>query len=269
MFDTESLMKCFGAEKCEWSLSLLIMETRSRRRKLAANGTDIDVTRTVEQKRNSDDACLLLPEHSGDADRLKSATSAAATSEVPAEMSRRTRDGHCGLEGDKLNVALLMFLYVLQGIPLGIAASIPYLLTSRHISYKEQAMFSFVFWPFSLKLLWAPLVDSVYFPAFGRRKSWLVPTQYLIGIFMFILSGSSSIAEITKPPSDATTDATPAGAGINILLLTAMFFMLTFLAATQDIAVDGWALTMLSKYEVFLCVLSLAVSLCTFRCHIP
>lgn len=30
-------------------------------------------------------------------------------------------------------------------------------------------------------------------------------------------------------------------------ILTALFFALNFLAATQDIAVDGWALTMLSK----------------------
>ena len=30
-------------------------------------------------------------------------------------------------------------------------------------------------------------------------------------------------------------------------MLTAAFFALNFLAATQDIAVDGWALTMLSK----------------------
>lgn len=33
----------------------------------------------------------------------------------------------------------------------------------------------------------------------------------------------------------------------NIEILTLMFFILNFLAATQDIAVDGWALTMLKK----------------------
>lgn len=38
-----------------------------------------------------------------------------------------------------------------------------------------------------------------------------------------------------------------AGQGPNVLLLTAIFFSFNFLAATQDIAVDGWALTMLSK----------------------
>ena len=35
----------------------------------------------------------------------------------------------------------------------------------------------------------------------------------------------------------------------DISLLTAIFFLFTFLAATQDIAVDGWGLTILSKYK--------------------
>ena len=43
-----------------------------------------------------------------------------------------------------------------------------------------QTLFTLVSWPFSLKMLWAPLVDSCYIKAFGRRKSWLVPTQLLI-----------------------------------------------------------------------------------------
>ena len=38
--------------------------------------------------------------------------------------------------------------------------------------------------------------------------------------------------------------------GPSILFLTAIFFFLNFLAATQDIAVDGWALTMLSRENV-------------------
>lgn len=74
---------------------------------------------------------------------------------------------------DGKNVALLFFLYLLQGIPLGLIASVPLMLQNHHVSYKEQAEFSLVFWPFSLKLLWAPIVDSVYFSWFGRRKSWV------------------------------------------------------------------------------------------------
>ncbi|CAC5394695.1 SLC33A1 [Mytilus coruscus] len=37
------------------------------------------------------------------------------------------------------------------------------------------------------------------------------------------------------------------GGHVNIVYITVIFFMLNVLAATQDIAVDGWALTMLSR----------------------
>ncbi|KAK9959147.1 hypothetical protein ABG768_011226 [Culter alburnus] len=144
-----------------------------------------------------------------------------------------------GIKGELSNVALLLFLYVLQGIPLGLAGSIPLIMQSKSVSYKDQAYFSFVFWPFSLKLFWAPLVDSLYLQRFGRRKSWLVPTQYLLGLFMLYLSFTVD--------SMLQTDGQR---GPDVITLTAVFFMLAFLAATQDIAVDGWALTMLSRENV-------------------
>ena len=37
-------------------------------------------------------------------------------------------------------------------------------------------------------MLWAPIVDSVFWPNFGRRKSWIVPMQYLLGITLLISS---------------------------------------------------------------------------------
>jgi hypothetical protein len=89
---------------------------------------------------------------------------------------------------DKYNISLLLFLYLLQGIPLGIAASIPLIIQTYGTTWSQQATFSFAFWPFSLKLLWAPLVDSLYLKRFGRRKCWLIPIQYLIGFVMIILS---------------------------------------------------------------------------------
>ena len=52
----------------------------------------------------------------------------------------------------------------------------------------EFITFSFAYWPFSIKLLWAPIVDSIFIGKFGRRKTWLVPVQYLIGATMFVLS---------------------------------------------------------------------------------
>ena len=102
-------------------------------------------------------------------------------------------DQQSSVKRDRASIALLMFLYVLQGIPLGLAGAMPMLLQTKKVAYKDQATFSLVFWPFSMKLLWAPIVDTVYFSRFGRRKSWLVPVQYLIGIFMIVLSTVSDV----------------------------------------------------------------------------
>ncbi|KAI1883305.1 hypothetical protein AGOR_G00243830 [Albula goreensis] len=145
-----------------------------------------------------------------------------------------------GVRGELGNVCLLLFLYILQGIPLGLAGSVPLIMQSKKVSYKDQAYFSLVFWPFSLKLLWAPLVDAIYVQRFGRRKSWLVPTQYLLGVFMLYLSARV----------DALLEGDGGKQGPDVLGVTAFFFALSFLAATQDIAVDGWALTMLSRENV-------------------
>ncbi|XP_046287215.1 acetyl-coenzyme A transporter 1 isoform X2 [Marmota monax] len=144
-----------------------------------------------------------------------------------------------GCRAELSSILLLLFLYVLQGIPLGLAGSIPLILQSKNVSYTDQAFFSFVFWPFSLKLLWAPLVDAVYFKNFGRRKSWLVPTQYILGLFMIYLS--TQVDRLLGNTDGRTPD---------VVTLTVTFFLFEFLAATQDIAVDGWALTMLSRENV-------------------
>ena len=108
------------------------------------------------------------------------------------------------------------------------------------MSYKQQAEFSFAYWPFSVKLLWAPIVDSCFISSFGRRKTWLVPVQYLIGVTMMVLS-----YKVDYYLGDGSEGSEP-----NVTILTAMFFFLNFLAATQDIAVDGWALTMLQRHNV-------------------
>ncbi|XP_021188316.3 acetyl-coenzyme A transporter 1 [Helicoverpa armigera] len=146
--------------------------------------------------------------------------------------------GRSNIKGDELNIAVLLFLYTLQGIPLGLAGAVPMLLQNRGITYTQQAEFSFVNWPFSVKLLWAPIVDALFWPEFGRRKTWLVPVQYLIGIVMIIMSSSVTgwLGSDEEAPS--------------MTILTMSFLFLNFLAATQDIAVDGWALTMLKRCNV-------------------
>jgi PAT family acetyl-CoA transporter-like MFS transporter 1 len=145
---------------------------------------------------------------------------------------------------DKLSMLLLILLYTLQGIPMGLSGSVPLLMKERGVSYEGLSLFSLVSIPFSLKLMWAPLVDSCYIPRFGRRKTWLVPVQLLTGISMMI---GSQYIELWLGSDNSSNNVENA---IQTNVLTLFFFFLYLLMATQDIAVDGWALTMLSRENV-------------------
>lgn len=148
------------------------------------------------------------------------------------------------LTGDWHNMFLLLALYTLQGVPLGFASSVPMYMESRGASFAEQATFSLATWPYSLKLLWAPIVDSLFTTRWrlGLRKTWIIPTQMVTGVVLIALSAHLNEA-FGGRPEDTSSHA--AAGSINVAALTAAFFGLYFLAATQDIAVDGWALTLL------------------------
>lgn len=171
-------------------------------------------------------------------DQNNTTTSTNNDLEMSEQEMKQNRPLRERLAKDKYSIALLLVLYVLQGLPIGLASSVPIILQTKMVGYRQQALFSLVTWPFTIKLLWAPLVDSVYSRNFGRRKSWLIPSQYMIGLTMIFLSYliKGLMGDDNTAPS--------------VLILTAVFFFLHFLTATQDIAVDGWALTMLSKENV-------------------
>ena len=56
------------------------------------------------------------------------------------------------LDGDKVHVLILFFLYCLQGIPLGLKDAIPLILTNKGVPYTDQATFSISSYPFSMKV---------------------------------------------------------------------------------------------------------------------
>ncbi|RUS82982.1 hypothetical protein EGW08_009267 [Elysia chlorotica] len=205
----------------------------------SASNMDSESRKRTNLFRNTDNTTMesesLFP-------HIPMSSNSQSTSARAAEEANGERDSGKGISGDLHSILLLLFLYILQGIPLGLSGSIPMLLQSRKVSYKEQAVFSLVYWPFSVKLLWAPLVDSIYSRWFGRRKTWLIPIQYLMGFFMLVLS--TQVKQILGDDDDGESGQ------VDILVLTAIFVCLNFLAATQDIAVDGWALTMLSRPNI-------------------
>ena len=151
------------------------------------------------------------------------------------------------LSGDWHNFILLLFLYTLQGIPIGLASSVPLFLQARGASFSEQATFGLASWPYSLKLLWAPLVDALYTTRWGlgHRKSWVIPMQLAAGIIMLVLG--AKLDDVFGGPAEGGGRA---GAPIDVPGLTTAFFLLYILVATQDIAVDGWALSLLRPENV-------------------
>lgn len=120
----------------------------------------------------------------------------------------------------------MLILYLLQGVTIGIIYAVPVYLASFGATWKQQGTLSFVMYPFSLKLLWAPLIDAFYIRRLGRRQTWLLPVQVLIGIMLIFLSYYIDSLLIEK----------------RVNYLTIILTCIVFLTATQDICVDGWAL---------------------------
>ena len=67
----------------------------------------------------------------------------------------------------------------------------PFLLQSK-ASYTQIGIFSVASYPYSFKLFWSPIVDSIYSLAFGRRKSWVVPIQ--LGSSIILLGSAKWLA---------------------------------------------------------------------------
>jgi hypothetical protein len=97
-----------------------------------------------------------------------------------------------------------------------------------------MGVFSVAAYPYSLKLLWSPVVDALYWPRFGRRKSWVVPVQLACAVLLIASAGWIEQRYLLG----------------QVVPLTALFFCFVLLAATQDVAVDGWALTLLRPPHV-------------------
>ncbi|CAF4958509.1 unnamed protein product, partial [Rotaria sp. Silwood1] len=104
-----------------------------------------------------------------------------------------------------LHILTIIILYLLQGFVQGFTASIQLYLAFYKASWQEQGIFSWTFYPFSLKILWAPILDSIYHYRFGRYLTWLIPIQITIASQDVVVDGLSVLLFANLNPQWAST----------------------------------------------------------------
>lgn len=102
-------------------------------------------------------------------------------------------------------------------------------MTAEHVDIKTIGLFSLVTVPYSLKFLWAPLIDRFSFPFGGRRRGWILCTQLLLGL---------AVAAMAFLDPKASLQAMAAAA-----------VLVAFFSATQDIAFEAWRVDVLPEAE--------------------
>jgi len=126
---------------------------------------------------------------------------------------------------------LLLSLYLVQGLPYGFqVTALPLYLREQGTSRSLVALVSLLAVPWFFKAVWAPAVDRYGSVRFGRRKSWIVPLQLM-------LAGVAVVGALASARGE-------------LRLLLDVVLVMNFLAATQDIAVDGLAVDVLDRQEL-------------------
>src|SRR5215467_6877033 len=98
-----------------------------------------------------------------------------------------------------------------------------YWLRDEHTSLTAIGFLSWVGLAYSLKFLWAPLLDRTDLPLFkrlGHRRGWMMCSQIVVGVALMAMGGTGTQAGLGR--------------------LGAFALVVAFAAATQDIVVDAW-----------------------------
>ena len=137
---------------------------------------------------------------------------------------------------------LLGLLSIPSGMPLGwVFTTFQVFLVDLGFTRGQIGLLSSVSLPWTLKFLWAPLVDRYALPWPGRRRSWVILTQLGLALAFGGLAAFAWKALAARAAGDPLTWV-PLAAGLLALLVA-------FLAATQDIAYDAYAVELLRPEE--------------------
>src|SRR3989442_6292434 len=131
-------------------------------------------------------------------------------------------------------VLIVLLLGFSSGLPLALSGSTLLVwMRESGVDLGTIGLFALVGTPYTLKFLWAPLVDALHVPfftrAFGRRRGWLVFSQLL-------LIGAILLLALTDPARS------PLFVALGALLVATM-------SSTQDIVVDAFRVESLPESE--------------------
>ena len=131
-------------------------------------------------------------------------------------------------------VLIVLLLGFSSGLPLALSGSTLLVwMRESGVDLGTIGLFALVGTPYTLKFIWAPLIDALHVPlftrAFGRRRGWLVFSQLL-------LIGAILLLALTDPARS------PLFVALGALLVATM-------SSTQDIVVDAFRVESLPESE--------------------
>jgi PAT family beta-lactamase induction signal transducer AmpG len=131
-------------------------------------------------------------------------------------------------------VLIVLLLGFSSGLPLALSGSTLLIwMRESGVDLGTIGLFALVGTPYTLKFLWAPLVDALHVPLFtrvyGRRRGWLVFSQLLLIVAILLLA-------LTDPARS------PLFVALGALLVATM-------SSTQDIVVDAFRVESLPESE--------------------
>lgn len=128
-------------------------------------------------------------------------------------------------------LAAVCLQQIASGLPLGLVwIAIPTWLTTVGADIKVVGLFTLAQAPWSFKFVWSPLMDRYPLPFLGRKRGWIFVAQIALLCLTLWLAGVSDHPEA-------------------LWVIGALCLAMGFAAASQDIAIDAYAVEVLRKEE--------------------
>lgn len=131
--------------------------------------------------------------------------------------------------GNRRTAAVLLLGFS-SGIPLALTgATLQAWMKTENVDLTLIGLFSLVGLPYTLKFLWAPLMDRFVPPFLGRRRGWMLLSQLgvLLGVILLAFSDPARFPALTA----------------------AICVGVAFFSSSQDIVVDAYRTEVLEKEE--------------------